>query len=117
MEQFPTPHPLHIHHLPHHNLLCTSNNIIHPPHPKHLILRFQLLCHLCQRISHIDNPFTRLANTIPYDSETPSISMTSYAVKNLLFSISKCLLSFVLLFSSFLNCFDVFYINSSFLYC
>ena len=39
------PSPSHIHHLPHHNLLYTSHNIIHPPHPQHLILRFQLLRH------------------------------------------------------------------------
>lgn len=33
-------HSLNIHHLPHHNLLRTSNNIIHLPYPQHLILSF-----------------------------------------------------------------------------
>ena len=34
------PSTSHIHHLPHHNLLRASNNIIHLPHPQHLILSF-----------------------------------------------------------------------------
>ena len=41
--QLPSLSP--IHHLPHNNLLRTSNDIIHLPHPKHLILHFKLLCH------------------------------------------------------------------------
>ena len=36
---------LHIHQLPHHNLLRTSNNIIHLPYPQHLIFCLQLFLH------------------------------------------------------------------------
>jgi len=34
---------LHIHHLAHHNLSCASNDIIHFPHPKHLIFFFAII--------------------------------------------------------------------------
>ena len=34
---------LHIHHLAHHNLSCISNDIIHFPHPKHLIFFFAII--------------------------------------------------------------------------
>ena len=39
------PSTSHIHHLPHHNLLCASNNIIHLPYPQHLIFCLQLFRH------------------------------------------------------------------------
>ena len=54
------PSPSHIHHLPHHNLLRTSNNIIHLPHPKHLILRFQLLRHTLFLLHLFHNPVQHL---------------------------------------------------------
>ena len=54
------PSTSHIHHLPHHNLLRTSNNIIHLPHPHHLILCFQFLCHALLLLHLFHNPIQHL---------------------------------------------------------
>ena len=49
-----------MHQLPHHNLLRTSNNIIHLPYPKHLILRFHLLCHTLFLLQLLHKPIQHL---------------------------------------------------------